>query len=176
MPLMGETTYGPGGVNVTTAASGLGAAPYAGMDVMGRLIAKRLADYEKDRAFMENERKLESKARQKGRQHAPTAVNVGMRPNDQMLRAAAQKAALAQARAQYEGAPQKLTTLPGMTTGYFQAPELMSGAQRQAFLPQDTAFVPPMAAFGPSQMDRWSAERGGLPLPSPGEDIYSRRA
>lgn len=158
MPTMAETTYEPGGVK--TAVSGLGAAPYAGMDIMQRLIAKRLADYERQQT------QAAQGVGRRGRPASPTTLG-GTSMRDQQMRTAAQRAALARAQAEVGGAPQKLVTLPGMTTGYMTAPEMMSGAQRERFLPGAASVAPAGMAYGPSQMERWEMMRGGRPLASP---------
>ncbi len=211
MPQIGSTVYTPGGTETHVSDLGAflggggetGTAPWAGMGLLDQLIAKRMAEHEAEWNWRQKSNQLAEKAaeRRNRMQSQAEAESTGegrrgfgpeFDPGAFAARAAGQKAAIAQAQAQYQPAPTEYRSFTGIAAPAFLAERTkgLTGAQREAYLPRASAVQgptgteyfegsrQPFGAFaGESAARRRIDETGGMTgiLPEDiGRDRYGR--
>lgn len=155
MPQIGSTVYTPRGTETHVSGlpemlggRGVGSAPWAGMGLLDQLIAKRMVEHEAEwntsqqaaqlaKRGAERRNRMESQAEAESTGEGRRGFGPEFDPMEAAVKREAQKAAIAQYQAQYQPVPRELTGV-GITTGsgYADRTGGLSGAQRQAYLPQ----------------------------------------
>lgn len=150
-----NTTYGPYGMRTTVGGPSVGTAGApAGANWMSGLLARRAAQQIRQGDIENQLADLQLKQATRAYHHPPVAP----RPTPIQRQAAdeAGLASIAQSRAQYAPAPTDWHFGPGATPAYAgtMSPYMMTGAQRQAFLPGSSQIT-----GGPTPSETFATQR-----------------